>query len=159
MMDHLLNAEVMMPPMPPALRPVNWGVNKALRAATVATMPQWMRKMGGLRQPRVVDVLIRPVMWTAFRVARLSPRLQVAALRLLSPATVSVAAPVLLGVPPERPETVTPAQARSRHGVLPPIQEYARFRALVDARRGDGDPDAEVGPQRADSIALLGPVA
>jgi uncharacterized protein (DUF2236 family) len=159
MMDHLLNAEVMMPPLPGALRPLNWVVNKALRSATVATMPQWMRKLGGLRQPRVVDVLIRPVMWTAFRMARLSPRLQVAALRLLSPSTVSVAAPVLLGVPPERPETVTPAQTRSRHGVLPPIQEYARFRALVDARRGAGDPEAEVGPERADSVAALGPVA
>ncbi|HEV3055890.1 MAG TPA: oxygenase MpaB family protein, partial [Solirubrobacteraceae bacterium] len=49
MMHHLLNAEVMMPPMPPALRPLNWVVNKALRSATVATMPQWMRKLGGLR--------------------------------------------------------------------------------------------------------------
>jgi uncharacterized protein (DUF2236 family) len=152
MMDHLLNAEVMMPPVQPALRPVSWGVNKALRSATIATMPQWMRKMGGLRQPRLVDLAIRPVMWTAFRVARLSPRLQVAALRLLSPSTVSVAAPVLLGVPPERPETVTPAQARERHGVLPPVQEYARFRALVDAR------SEQVGPERADSVALLGPV-
>jgi uncharacterized protein (DUF2236 family) len=159
MMDHLLNAEVMMPPLPPALRPVSWGVNKALRSATVATMPQWMRKLGGLRQPRLVDLAIRPVMWTAFRVARLSPRFQVAVLRVLSPSTVSVAAPVLLGVPPERAERVTPAQARERHGVLPPIQEYARFRALVDARRGAADPEAEVGPERADSVAALGPVA
>ena len=52
MMDHLLNAEVMLPPVPRWLRPVTWTVNKALRYATIATMPQWMRKMAGLRQPR-----------------------------------------------------------------------------------------------------------
>jgi hypothetical protein len=68
---------------------------------------------------------------------------------------VSVAAPVLLGVPPATPETLTPAQARERYHVLPPTEEYARFRELVAARRGD----TEVGPQRADSVALLGPVS
>jgi uncharacterized protein (DUF2236 family) len=157
MMDHLLNAKVMLPPVPPALRPVAWGVNKALRWATIATMPQWMRKMGGLRQPRVVDALIRPVMWTSFRVAVLSPRLQLAALRLLSPSTVSVAAPALLGIAPHVPETVTPAQARERHEVLPPPLEYARFRELIASRNSVAE--TEVGPERADSVALLGPVA
>lgn len=152
MMDHLLNAEVMLPPVPPALRPLSWGVNKALRWATIATMPGWMRKLGGLRQPRLLDALIRPVMWGSFRAARLSPRVQLALLRLLSPSTVSVAAPVLLGIPPTRRETVTPSKARSCHGVLPPTQEYARFRALVDGR------SEQVGPEREDSVALLGPV-
>ena len=32
MMDHLLNAEVMLPPMPRVLAPGAWVVNKALRA-------------------------------------------------------------------------------------------------------------------------------
>ncbi len=152
MMDHLLDAKVMLPPVPLVLRPLNWTINQALRAATIATMPQWMRKLGGLRQPRAVDAAIRPVMRLAFRVGRTSPRLQLAVLRLLSPSTVPVAAPVLLDVPPRRPETVTPAQARERHGVLAPVQEYARFRALVDAR------SEQVGPEREDSVALLGPV-
>ena len=48
---------------------------------------------------------------------------------------------------------MTPAQARERHGVLPPTEEYARFRRLVAARR------APVGPEIEESIALLGPVA
>ena len=50
MMDHLLNAEVMFPPLPRVLRPAQV-VNRVLRAATIATMPRWMRQLAGLRQP------------------------------------------------------------------------------------------------------------
>ena len=42
-MHHLLQADVMLPPMPWALRPVAKVVAFALRRATLATMPQWMR--------------------------------------------------------------------------------------------------------------------
>jgi uncharacterized protein (DUF2236 family) len=157
MMDHLLNAEVMLPPAPRVLKPATWVIARALRWATIATMPRWMRKMGGLRQSRVIDALVRLVMMISFRIARLSPQLQLTLLRVLSPSTVSVAAPVLLGIPPVRPETLTPGQARKRYNVLAPTEEYARFRALVDAGRGEAD--AKVGPEREDSIALLGPVA
>ena len=135
MMDHLLNAEVMLPPMPRWMRPGTWIVNRALRMATIATMPRWMRKLAGLRQGRVADALIRPVMRVSFRVLSLSPRLQLASLPLLSPSTVAVAGPVLLGMPPERAETVTPAEARERHDILPPAQAYARFREQVAAKQ------------------------
>jgi hypothetical protein len=69
-----------------------------------------------------------------YRLARLSPRLQVQLLGLLSPSTVPVAAPVLLGVGPTRAETVTPAQARERHGILPPTEAYAEFKELVASK-------------------------
>jgi uncharacterized protein (DUF2236 family) len=131
MMDHLLNAEVMLPPMPALLKPGSWVVNKVLRAATIATMPRWMRKMGGLRQSRLVDVAVRPLMKLNFRVVHASPRLELALLRILSPSTVSVVSPVLLGIPARNEETLTPAQARERYGVLPPTESYARFKELV----------------------------
>jgi uncharacterized protein (DUF2236 family) len=131
MMDHLLNAEVMLPPLPRALRPATWVVNQALRRATIATMPPWMRKLAGLSQSRAVDATITPVMRISFRILNASPRLQLLLLPLLSPSTVPVAAPALLGIAPQRPETLTPAQARDRYGVLPPTEEYARFRKLV----------------------------
>ncbi len=83
----------------------------------------------------------------------LRPELGLVGLRVLSPSTVSAAGPALLGIPPRRPETVTPAQARERHGVLPPTEAYARFRQLVVARK------APVGPEIEESIAVLGPVA
>jgi uncharacterized protein (DUF2236 family) len=158
MMDHLLNAKVMMPPVPLPLRPLNWVVNEVHRRATIATMPHWMRKMAGLRQSRVTDTLVTPVMKIAFAVGATNPRLMLAVLNLLSPGTVPVAAPVLLGIPPERPETLTPAQARERYGILPPTEEYARFREQIDslaaAKRAQ-----EVGPQIEESVAILGAVA
>jgi hypothetical protein len=165
MMDHLLNAEVMLPPAPRVLRPVTWVVNKVLRAATIATMPQWMRRMGGLRQGRVVDALVTPVMRVSFRIGSINPHLMLHALRLLSPSTVPVVAPILLEVPPLRPEVLTPAQARERHGVLPPSEEYARFRDQVAAKlaasNGADVSDAAVvaAAETEEFEAVLGPVA
>ncbi len=51
-MHHLLNAKVMLPQVPLLLRPGMLAVNSVLRAATIATMPRWMREMGDLRQSR-----------------------------------------------------------------------------------------------------------
>src|SRR5438105_9386268 len=74
-MGHLLNAEVMFPPMPRALRPGAWILNKLLRAATIATIPRWQRKLGNLRQPPFLDALIRPVMRLGFGIIAASPQL------------------------------------------------------------------------------------
>lgn len=162
MMEHLLNAEVMLPPVPAVLKPASWIVNQVLRAATIATMPHWMRKLGGLQQSRIVDVAVTPVMKASYRVASLSPRLQVLLLGILSPSTVPVAAPVLLGVAPVRTETVTPAEARERHGVLAPIESYARFRALVAeqvAAKEGADEQALRAAAFEESEPILGRVA
>lgn len=165
MMDHLLNSRVMLPPVPLVLRPAALIVNQVMRWATIATMPRWMRKMGGLRQSRLIDAAIVPVMRLNFRVARLSARLQLAALALLSPSTVPVAAPVLLGVPPRTPETLTPAEARERYGVLPPTEEYARFREMIAAKmavktNGEAGGEREIREAAfADSEPVLGPVS
>ncbi|MEV4422930.1 oxygenase MpaB family protein [Patulibacter sp. NPDC049589] len=134
MMDHLLNAKVMMPAVPRALRPGQWVVNKALRIATIATMPRWMRKMAGLRQSRVLDVAIRPVMKASFRLASLSPRVELFLVGQLSPSTVPVVAPILLGIPPERAETLSPAEARERYGYDKPAEAHQAWRAKQRAR-------------------------
>lgn len=130
-MRHLLRADVMLPPLPRALRPATWAIAFALRKATLATMPRWMRELAGLKQSRAVDVAIVPVMKIAFWTVHRSRRLEVALLRLLSPSTVPVAAPVLLGVPPARRETLTPEQARERYGYAKPVDAY---RALAHRR-------------------------
>ena len=133
-MRHLLRAEVMLPPQPRVLRPVTFAVTRTLRAATIATMPRWMREMAGLRQPAVIDAAVRPVLWLTFRLVRTSARLQLALLRYLSPATVPVVAPVLLKIAPDRAETLTPAQARERYGYAPPAQAHLEWRARQHAR-------------------------
>jgi uncharacterized protein (DUF2236 family) len=137
MMDHLLNAEVMFPPLPRLAAPGAWAANRVLRAATIATMPRWMRDLAGLRQPPAVDAAIRPWMRTQFRIVASSTRLQLAALGLISPQTRPVVEPVLRGTRPQRPEVVTPAEARNRYGAPTPLELYAelrdRDRALASA--------------------------
>lgn len=136
MMDHLLNAEVMFPPLPRAARPGAWTANKVLRAATIATMPRWMRDLGGLRQPAAVDAAIVPFMRAQFRATAMSTQAQLLALRLLSPSTRPVVEPVLRGVRPRREETLTPAQARERYGSVTPVELYAQVSARAAAREG-----------------------
>ena len=133
-MDHLLHADVMLPPMPWYFRPGAWVVSRVLRAGTLATMPRWMREMSGLRQPAVVDAAVRPVLRIAFWTAHLSRRLELLALRVLSPATVPVVAPILLGVAPQRAEVVPPAEARARYGYARPAEAHLEWRAKQHAR-------------------------
>ena len=157
-MEHLLHAEVMLPPMPRVLRPMAWVVSRFLRAATIATMPHWMREMSGLRQWRATDALITPVMRIAFWLAHLNPRVELALLKQLSPATVPVVAPILLGMPPQRPEIVAPAQARERYGYAAPAQAHLEWRAKQHARVFDeGSAPSDAG--LVESEPILGSMA
>jgi uncharacterized protein (DUF2236 family) len=133
MMDHLLNAEVMFPPLPRIAAPAAWVANKVLRTATIATMPHWMRSLAGLGQPRIVDSLVTPVMRATFHLVAANKQLEVLALGMLSPLTPPIAAPALLGIPPERDETLTPAQARERYATATPRELYERLRDDLDA--------------------------
>jgi len=131
-MRHLLRAEVMLPPMPWLLKPGAWLGARVLRAATIATMPRWQRKLAGLRQPRIVDVLVRPLMKLTFRAVAMSGRLKVVALRLLSPSTVDVAGPMLLGIEPRAKRTYTPAEAFARTGTPTPAELYEELQGGPD---------------------------
>ena len=133
MMAHLLNAQVALPPQPLLLRPGASVVSRFLRAATIATMPRWQRRLAGLRQPRLVDGAIVPVMRIAFRVGAASTGLQLRILKLISPGTVPIAGPMLRGIKPAREETVSPAEAFARHGVPTPAQLRAGFEAPAPA--------------------------
>ena len=157
-MNHLLQADVMLPPMPRVLRPASWVVAKALRIATIATMPRWMREMSGLRQSRVLDVGIVPVMKVAFWLIQLNKRVELGFLGLLSPMTVPVAAPILLGVPPVTPEVVTPAEGRTRYGFARPSQAHLDLRAR-QAARVFGEHSAPSDEGLIESEALLGRLA
>jgi uncharacterized protein (DUF2236 family) len=133
-MHHLLDAKVMLPPMPTVFRPMARVSAEVLRAGTIATMPRWMREMSGINQPRIVDVLVRPILWTAFRLINISPRAELALLKVLSPMTHPVVAPIKLGVPPVTAEILTPAEARSRYGFEPPAVAHRELRDRQAAR-------------------------
>jgi uncharacterized protein (DUF2236 family) len=129
-MLHLLDGAALVLPERWVLAPANWVVNRVLRAGVIATMPVWMREMGGIKQWRSTDVLVRPLLRAVFFAMHRSPaRVRLANLRLLSPASVSVVAPVLLKVPPVHAEVVTPAEARRRYGYDLPRDAHLEFRA------------------------------
>lgn len=157
-MDHLLNAQVMLPETSRILRPMTWVVNKTLRTATIATMPGWMREMSGLKQSRLLDALVRPVMRIAFALAEVNPRLKVALLGYLSPMTRPVVEPIFLGLEPEHPEVLTPAEARARYGYDKPADAHLELRAR-QAERVFGDGEAPTDEGIIESEAVLGHIA
>jgi uncharacterized protein (DUF2236 family) len=145
-MQHLLRADVMLPSLPRAFAPVTWVTTFALRAATIATMPRWMRTMAGIKQSRAVDLGIRPVMRIAFALANLNKRAKLALLTFLSPMTRDVVAPILYGVPPEQPVVRTPAEARALYGYDRPAEAHLDLRARQHARVfGDGSKPSDEG--------------
>jgi hypothetical protein len=74
-----------------------------------------VREMAGLHHSCLADALIMPSMGIAFALGHASHRIELLALGVLSPNTVPVVVPVLLGIPPKRRETLTPEQAREHY--------------------------------------------
>lgn len=151
-MKHLMDVNQLVE-VPLVLRPARWVVGAFFRAGVIATLPHWMREMGDLRQRRVVDLLVRPVLRATFLAVARSKRLQLRVLALLSPSTVPVVAPVLLGVPPTSPEVVTPAQARERHGFARPAEAHLAWRAKQHEKVfGKGEAPSDAGLIESESI-------
>lgn len=158
-MRHLLDASVMLPPMPKLLAPANWVVARTLRAATIATMPRWMREMGGIRQPRAVDLAVLPVMRIAFALVNLNKRVKLDLLRFLSPMTAPVVAPVFYGIEPTNPVVRTPAEARELYGYDRPAEAHLALRARQAERVfGEGAAPSEEGIVESEPIlGSIGP--
>lgn len=158
--NHLLKTELVLPPTPLWAKPASIAVAKAQRIATKATMPRWMREMAGIRQSRLLDILIVPVMKVTFALAHLNPRveLELHLLGMLSPSTVPVVAPIKLGLPPRNAEVLTPAEARARHGYAKPAEVHLDLRARQATRVfGDGKAPSDQG--LIESQEILGPLS
>jgi uncharacterized protein (DUF2236 family) len=152
-MNHLLDAQVMLPPVPRLLTPVSWVVARVLRAGTIATLPRWMRELAGIRQSRLVDAGVVPVLRVAFWAANLNRRAKLEAVTFLSPMTRDVVAPVIYGVPPERSEVLTPADARARHGYDEPALAHRELRARQAVKVfGEGARPSEEGIVESEPI-------
>ncbi len=152
-MHHLLDASVMLPPMPKALAPVNWAASRVLRAATIATMPRWMRETGGLEQSHAVDLAVVPVMKVAFFLANLNKRAKLELLGFLSPMTAPVVAPIIYGVEPTHPVVRTPAEARALYGYDKPADAHRDLRARQAAKVfGEGAAPSEEGIVESEPI-------
>ncbi|MEB3069007.1 oxygenase MpaB family protein [[Mycobacterium] vasticus] len=134
-MAHLLRAEVILPPtLPKLLWPAMLVVTAFLRRGTLATMPRWMRRLGGVGTSRVLDALIVPPLSAAFTLLSLSPRVELMLLRLISPMTLPIGTRVLRAIPPVNPVTTTPREAQRRYGYAIPAQAHLEFRAKQSNR-------------------------
>lgn len=137
-MNHLLGAEVMLPPVPAALRPATLVITGFIRRGTLATMPRWMREMSGLygnpAVQRALDAAVVLPLRVSYRLITLHPRPQLMLLKLLSPNTVEVAARALLGTAPVQPITTTPRETQARLGYETPREAHRELRAKQQAR-------------------------
>lgn len=154
-MRHLMDVSQLADDIPVVLRPARWVVGKFFRAGVIATMPMWMRELADLRQSRVIDVLVRPVLRAAMLAASASTSVKLMVLGLLSPSTVPTVAPVFFGIEPVNPETLTPAQARERYGYQRPAEAHLEWRARQHERVfGRGEVASDDG--LVESQAVLG---
>jgi uncharacterized protein (DUF2236 family) len=102
---------VLRPPLSLELVPVA-PVLSLLTAATVATIPRDLRRLGGFDQPRLLDYGAPP--FARLTVAALALPVLERLFAALAPEAYAVAREALHGRPPLRDEVVTPAQARRR---------------------------------------------
>jgi uncharacterized protein (DUF2236 family) len=92
-----------------------WAGSRVLAPAAIATLPKWMRHVGGFDQPAAVDAAVTPVARALVRAASAGnsrPMLTLA--RRLVPQTADVLARHLRAGPPALRRTVTPTEVRER---------------------------------------------
>lgn len=91
-----------------------WAGSRVMAPAAIATLPRWMRTLGRFDQPGVVDAAVVPAAKALVRgLAAGDGRGLTAAGRRLVPRTARILAAHQLAGVPNRPVTVTPAQARA----------------------------------------------
>jgi uncharacterized protein (DUF2236 family) len=92
-----------------------WIGSHVMATATIATIPRWMRKLGGFDQPAWVDALVTPAARIAVRIAAY-PFLARLALKLMAPSALPVMNQVLSHEQPLEDVVLSPAEARKRYG-------------------------------------------
>ncbi|MEV6557615.1 oxygenase MpaB family protein [Nocardia sp. NPDC051756] len=132
--DLLLNGASTLLPDSALLRPVAKLTQTLFRKATIATLPRWMRKMGGVQQSPVTDAVVTVILRGMFRLLAHSVAAQRAILRTASPLSVPVLDPILCAVPPKHPVVWTPEQARRHYGMATPAEQYAEILAARAAK-------------------------
>lgn len=154
MMWHLLNgvdAVVVSGPLRLIRRPANW----MIRTGTIALLPRYVRRLAGIRQSRVTDVLVTIMLRAFFATFRGAKAPQRYVLRALAPNTVAIVEPHWRGIPPVDPRVVTPAEARAELGLARPAEAHLDLRAQQRRRVFDlGEAPSESGI--VESQGLLG---
>ncbi len=120
--EHLLgSANFLLENMPAPVKPFKPFINYLFRKTTIATLPKWMRKMGGIQQNPVEDAAVLVLMkMFYFGFARVPKREQLKILSRVSPGAAEVMAPVFLNKKPLKEEVLSPDRAWKESGLKSP---------------------------------------
>lgn len=130
----ILHSEIALPEVPAALRPFLLPVTRLLGAAVIATYPQYMRRLFGIRQSRAEDLAVIATLKPIFAALYANKRIYAAFGEWLIPTTMPIAAPVILDIPAKSPEVTTPREAQKKYGFDVPSEAHKDFRAQQEAR-------------------------
>jgi len=108
------------------LRPVFKSLAHMMRAATIATMPLYMRELAGIYQSPAVDFAIVAPMRAAMRILA-TGKGTLALVDLITPLTRPIIEPKVRGIKPRNPITLTPTEARAQYGTLTPREIHQRI--------------------------------
>ncbi|MFL6089629.1 MAG: oxygenase MpaB family protein [Aeromicrobium sp.] len=161
MVDFILSLEVALPPDLPkwqrlALKPVM----AFLRRGVIATFPRHIRKMFDIQQRRIVDAAVVLPLKVGHAVVSRSPVLTYLMAKILAPAAFPVVAPVILGIPPISPITMTPREAQEKYGYALPGEAHLDLRASQrDRVFGEGLAPSEEGLEESQQhIGSMDPI-
>jgi hypothetical protein len=99
-----------------------------LRRGVIATYPQYMRDLFGLKQGRFTDALVRWPLRISHAIVARSVLLTYALGRFLAPAAFETLAPVVLKVKPLNEITMTPREAQAKYGFDIPSEAHSDLR-------------------------------
>ena len=97
-----------------------------MAVATLATMPRYMHELAGVRVPRPALAAIKPLTKLSMRALQ-SPPAKIWLVRLVSPSTVPVIEPIARNIAPKELKTLSPEQARTLYGTLPPKELHQQY--------------------------------
>jgi uncharacterized protein (DUF2236 family) len=143
------------PDLPKWRRATMLPVGHLVKWATISSYPAHIKELLGVRQSRVLDLIARVTLTPGFKLAHRFPILSVELLKLLSPSTVDVAAPILLGIPAEKQITMTPREAQQLYGYDEPAKAHLELRARQKEKvfgRGEAPSDEGI----VESQAIIG---
>lgn len=129
MMRHLLNGVNAVVEPKGAMRLIRPIANWMLKKGTIASMAQYQRRLGGIRQSRLTDVLIRPGLRLLFAVVNEIGPIKRYVVRQIAPGLLPVIEPHWRGIAPVDPVVLTPAEARRRYGYVKPSEAHLELRA------------------------------
>ncbi|HKY92916.1 MAG TPA: oxygenase MpaB family protein [Nevskiaceae bacterium] len=92
-----------------------WIGSHLMARSTIATIPRWMRQLGGFDQPAWMDAAVLPATQAAVAFAR-QPAVARTVLKNMAPSALPVMNQVLRKEQPLRDEVLSPAEARERFG-------------------------------------------